>query len=96
MGEHTLASLIESARAVKPIPGSLFSIHVEALEEAAARITQLEAEKAELVDLVERSVAWLQDAETDTNWSNPMFGPSPSEEMQAALEATLTRITGEA
>lgn len=51
------------------------------LERAAARYI------APLRELVERSIALLESAERETNWGDPLFGPSPSEEIQAALDA---------
>lgn len=53
------------------------------LQMAAASLTE------PLRELVVRCISWLADAERKTSWGNPTFGPSPSEEMQEALDAIL-------
>ena len=41
--------------------------------------------------LVVRSIGLLESAERETNWGDPTFGPSPSEEIQNALNELLSR-----
>lgn len=40
-----------------------------------------------LIGLVESGICQLESAERETNWGDPLFGPSPSEELKAELEA---------
>lgn len=45
-----LEELVSSGRKLEPVAGSLLTIHLDMLEEAAAEITRLRAENAELAD----------------------------------------------
>lgn len=40
-----------------------------------------------LRELVVRAISVIKDAERETYWGSPTFGPTPSEEIQAALDA---------
>lgn len=55
------------------------------LRMAAAGLTE------PLRQLVQRAVSLLESAERETNWGDPLFGPSPSESVQEALDALRDR-----
>lgn len=48
---------------------------------AAASLTE------PLRELVVHAISLLESAERETNWGDPLFGPSPSEEIQIDLDA---------